>query len=366
MAGEGADQDTGAVLRVDGQIFAGWTGFRVERSLRQGASTFELTQSERWPGQESYWPVAEGAACTVELAGELLLTGYVDDVMPGYGPEEHALQLVGRSRTADLVDCAAIVKGGQFRGYTLEAIARALAAPFGIDVVVEADTGAAFPDVQVNPGETCFALIERLCRLRALLACDDAAGNLVLTRAGAGSAGRAGPLVQGVNIHRASARLSHAARYSEYIVRGQQAGGDHLGGAQAAGPAASVKDAAVKRYRPQLEIAEEQAGPADMKLRAQWAQRFAAADGVQATIAAQDFRDGNGAIWMPGKVSAVSSPWLRIERDLLIVSAVWKKDGEGSETEMTLTPPDALTPEPVPPSVASSGAAGASGWNEVV
>ena len=131
-------------------------------------------------------------------------------------------------------------------------------------------------------------------------------------------------------------------------------------------PAASVKDAAVKRYRPQLEIAEEQAGATDMKLRAQWAQRFAAADGVQATISAAGFRDGNGALWVPGGISAVTSPWLRIERDLLIVSAAWKKDDTGSETEMTLTPPDALTPEPVSAAVASGGGAAGNSWSEVI
>lgn len=364
MAIHASEEKTEAVLRVGGRIFGGWTEFAVERSLLQGASTFELTQSERWPEQEEAWLIEPGAACTIELAGELVFTGYVDDFEPGFDAETHAVRVSGRSKTADLVDCAALVKGGQFRNYTIEAIARSLAAPFGIDVVMEAPAGPAFADVQVNPGETCFALIERLCRLRALLASDDEHGNLVLTRAGAGGHGRAGALIQGINIRSASGRLSHANRFSDYIVKGQQAGSDHVDGAAAARPSGAVKDAAIRRYRPRVEMAEEQASAADARARAQWAQRFAAADGVSVTIQTDGFHDAGGALWRAGRLSRITSPWLHLDEDLLLATVKYSKGAEGSLTEITAKPADALTPEPATDRAASGKSANA--WSEVI
>src|SRR6185369_13093931 len=135
----------------------------------------------------------------------------------------------------DVVDCSAVVPSGQFAGYTLAQIASTLCAQVGVQVTVETDIGAAFPDVQVQQSETIFELIERLSRLRAILVCDDAAGNLVLTRAGAGRS--AGALVQGgiggEPILAATAQLSNAERYSDYIVKAQLAPTDDIAGISA-------------------------------------------------------------------------------------------------------------------------------------
>jgi prophage tail gpP-like protein len=55
---------------------------------------------------------------------------------------------------------------------------------FKIDVVVRTDVGEPFPDATIERHETGFAFLERLCRLRPVLATDDEQGRLVLTRAG--------------------------------------------------------------------------------------------------------------------------------------------------------------------------------------
>lgn len=350
-------------LHVNGQIYEGWTDVTLTRSLRTASSSFELSLTEKWPGRTNQWRIMRGDAVTLELDAELALTGYVDIFAPAFDAKTHAVRVSGRSKTCDLVDCAALVKGGQFKGYTLAAIARALAAPFGIEVVA-GDTGAPFPDVQIQPGETCFEVIDRLCRLRAFLASDNARGDLVLTRAGAGGFGRAGALVEGRNIVAGSGNLSHAGRFSEYIVRGQQAGNDDLSGPQASQPQARVTDAAVKRYRPNLILAEAPGGIADMDLRARWQQRFAAADGTTANVTVQGWRDDAGRRWDIGNLTAVDSPTLGLQMDMLIDEIALKQSNEGSASELSLVPPDALTPEPVTDTATGGGGKGAS-WAEV-
>lgn len=356
-----------ATLRVNGAIYGGWTSVRVSASLCDASRDFELSLTERWSGRSEPWRIKPGDACTIELDGERILTGWVDDFQPDYGPEAHGVRVAGRSKTCDLVDCSAIVKGGQFKGYTLDAIARALAATVGkgdIGVIARAPVGAAFPDVQINLGESCFDVIERLCRLRALLACDDAAGNLVLTRAGAGGSGRAGALRRGVNIQSAAATLSHARRYSDYYVRGQQTGTDNLFGEEAAGPEAHVADAAVTRKRPLLVIAENQGTIGDFKVRAQWEQRHAAAEGTCATIRTPFWRDDAGKLWTPGDLVPIDDDWLGISRDMLIKGVSYRKDAQGTGCEIEVVPPDALTPQPV---VAAEAAGNPKGdaWSEV-
>lgn len=339
-----------ATLKINGEIYGGWTGFRFDASMCQAARAFEFKLTEKWPGRKENWRIREGDACTIELDGEKVLTGWVDVFNPDYGPDAHGVRVTGRSKTCDLVDCSAMVPGGQFKGYTVDAIARTLAATVGlgdIKVIAKAPVGDALADVQINPGETCFELIDRLCRLRALLACDDADGNLVLTRAGAGGFGRRGALRRGVNIHSAGATLSQDRRFSDYYVRGQQTGTDNLFGTEASGPQAHVKDAAVKRKRPKLVIAENQGTIADFQQRAQWEQRFGAAESVRATHRATDWRDADGGLWLPGYLVPVDDDWLGISQDLLIETASFVKDEQGTGVELTLLPPDALTPEPV-------------------
>ena len=356
---------TTAQLLVNGLAYEGWTSISVKRSLRDAAARFELGLTDKWPGRSESWPLAPGDKAEIWLDDEKVLTGFIDTLEPDISEVAHGVRVTGRSRTADLVDCAALVKGGQFQNYDLAAIARALAAPFGIDVSAEAPTGAAFADVQINPGETCFAVIERLCRLRALLASDTRDGHLRLTRAGAGGAGRASGLVYGTNIVSARASLSHARRFSDYIVKGQQAGSDDIDGPRAAQPSGTVKDAAVTRYRPKLILAEAPGGGADMTQRAIWDQRIDAAESLEVSVAVRGWRDENGVLWDAGQICPVSIAPLGIDQDLLIVDVEWRKDESGSASVMTLLPPEALTPEPV--SVAkASGNAKSDMWRGVI
>lgn len=345
-------------LIVGGVQWRGWKEVRVSAGLTRAARDFDVSVTERWPGQGDPLPLHPGQACEVRLDDEPVLTGWIDTDAPDFSSSTHGVRIAGRSRTADLVDCAALVRGGQFKNYDLVAISRALAAPFKVGVEVEVPVGAAFADVQVQPGETCFELIERLCRLRAVLASDDARGNLVLTRAGAGGRGRAEALVQGTNILSASAVRSHAERFSDYRVRGQQAGTDNLFGTQASQPAAHVKDATITRHRPMLVIAEAQGSGATFRDRAIWERSIAAARGASASVTVRGWRQSTGNLWSPGFIVPVRSSWLRLERDMLIEAVEYRKDVQGEYATLTLVAPEALTPEPASTDPAEAPAGG--------
>ncbi len=148
------------------------------------ATDFNIAVSERFLASARDFPLGPFQECTVANGSDPVLTGYIDNYLPEVKADRHVVRVTGRSKTEDIVDCTPDIAGGQFAGYKLDAIARAIAGLFKIDVVVQTDVGEPFPDATIERHETGFAFLERLCRLRSVLATDDEQGRLVLTRTG--------------------------------------------------------------------------------------------------------------------------------------------------------------------------------------
>jgi prophage tail gpP-like protein len=359
----------GVSLQIEGQDYAGWHAVSVQRSLEQAAGQFSASVSERWGGRTERWIIRPGSRCRVLLDDEVVLTGYVDSYNPSFDAGSHSVQISGRSATADLVDSSAIVPGGQFKQLTLFEVAQRLLAPFSLTVeltdVVDLVLGP-LADVQIQQGETCYAVIERLSRLQGLLVSDGPGGTLRLARAGRRRA--AGALVQGENLLSASATLDVSQRHSEYTVKGQRPNTDdredgevtvtrgrQLVATEGGGPAgASVRacigaalDAAIGRYRPWLLTAETQVDDAACGLRAEWEARRRAGLSIRASVTVAGWRQGGdrGPLWDTNLLVPVVSPWLGIDRELLISSVEFRKDDSGSTTALELTLPDAFKGE---------------------
>ena len=160
------------------------------------------------PGIGADFPLGPFQECTAAIGSDPVLTGYIDNYLPEVEADRHAVRVTGRSKTEDIVDCTPDIAGGQFAGYKLDAIARAIAGLFKIDVVVQTDVGEPFPDATIERHETGFAFLERLCRLRSVLATDDEQGRLVLTRAGSDRAHDALLQGPGGNVQWASAVIT--------------------------------------------------------------------------------------------------------------------------------------------------------------
>lgn len=220
-------------LEVDGQEYSGWQEIRVTRALDKASASFELQVSERWPIQDKSpepWKITPGKPCSIRFGDTVVLTGFVDSYVPSFASDNHEVRVTGRSKTLDFVDASVMEDGGQFKNMTLEAIVRRLVEPFQLEVVVDESFkgGAKIPEVQVQQGETCFELAEKLCRLQECLITDDPDGRIVLARAGAGKC--SSTLKQGGNILLASSTNDHSQRFSEYVVKAQRPGGRTLDG----------------------------------------------------------------------------------------------------------------------------------------
>ncbi|EGJ03696.1 bacteriophage Mu P family protein [Shigella dysenteriae 155-74] len=176
------------ILTVDGKLWEGWTEMSVSRSLKAIAGEFELSVTTRWSAAAPR-VIREGQPCTVRLGADTVLTGYIDDFIPGYEAENVEIRVMGRDKTGDLVDCSVVHSSGKWKGVRLEQVAADVCRPFGITVITETPTGEAFASVVLEQGETGFELLDRLAKQRGVLLTSDGAGNLIITRASSVRAG---------------------------------------------------------------------------------------------------------------------------------------------------------------------------------
>jgi prophage tail gpP-like protein len=351
-------------LSVNGQLYQGWSAIEVTRGIERMSASFRIAVSERWAGQNLPWVILPGSQCTVSISGDLVMTGFVDEYAPAFDPARHEVSITGRSRTCDLVDCSPQLEGGQYSGYALDAIARAVAQPFGVPVVIETDVGGPLADATIERDETAYEFLERLCRLRGVLMTDDAQGRLVLTNTGTTRA--AGRLVQGQNIYAARASLSWARRFSIYVVKGQHAIDSFNPAEVQTGLVASAVDPAVTRFRPRVSIAESQLDAGGMQQRARWMAIYAAGQATKATISVRGWRQADGSLWQINQIVPVTCPYLGVDQDLLVAEVSFRIDEEGHRTDLTVAPPEGYTPEPASLPARKSGRSGSgrgAAWN---
>ena len=113
-------------LTVDGRRYERWEEVRVTREIDRMCTDFNIAVSERFLAGAADLPLAPFMPCTVAIGGDVVLTGYVDNYLPEVEADRHTVRITGRSKTEDIIDCTPDIQGGQFAGYKLDAIARAI------------------------------------------------------------------------------------------------------------------------------------------------------------------------------------------------------------------------------------------------
>ncbi len=228
---------------INGAEYQGWLQSTVERSLETITGTFSVPISLD-PNQAPN--IKRQDAVQVRIGGMPVITGYVLASAPWYNKRDVGMRIIGRDRTGDLVRCSAIHAGGQWRQATIDRIAKDLAAPFGVSVVVDADVGAPLADFKIAHGEAVLDCLSRAGRLRGVLITRNDLGQLVITKAGKDSFGA---IVRGLNVISMEDIGSDEQRFSEYIAYGQSNTADDFEAARQM-KARAVDDELAGRYLP--------------------------------------------------------------------------------------------------------------------
>lgn len=335
-------------LIVDGTRHLGWTEVQVRRGLDQMADSFEVSLTERWSGSTAPRPLLPGQTVAVEIDGERVITGYIDDVLPQYDATQHALIVAGRSKTADLVDASSTAQSWETPQTVLQ-IARRVAEPFGIEVVAEVDVGAPLRSLEIEPGQTYGEALMQIASYRAVLLVADAQGRLVITRPPRDRLTT--ELALGENIRSARGQFTDRDRFSLVIVQGQGVTDDAFFGEPASTAEGRATDAGIDRYRPTLVICDTSVDTASCRLRAEWevSKRWGQSRGVTYTVAGWRHQQG---LWRPGDRVPIRDKWMGLDGvEWLITQVQFLLDARGERTELRVAPPSAYDlkaqPEPV-------------------
>lgn len=346
------------VLKVNGVKYSGWKSIQLTRSMEQLAHSFQMGLTDKWADMGKRVPVAAGDSCWLVYgdAGTVVTNGWIDEDTLDYDAEQRGLGFSGRSLTGDLVDCAAVFKGGQWKKATLLQIATDICAPFAITVQAATDVGAPFPLFKLEPGEKCFQALERAARMRGVLMMTLGDGSLVFERTGQQKVTTV--LEHGKNIKRGSFKRSWVDRFSTYVVFMQSSAGGAGGDGYFAKSLAMKRhsdDAHVSRYRPTIINAETEDDGSELQKRADWERNVRAGRSVRLTYTVQGWEHAAG-LWEPNRLVRVIDPQIPIDDELLIVTTTQKRDEQGSTTELQLAQKDAFTVEPLPPKKQKKGA----------
>lgn len=337
-------------LKSNGKEYGGWKGLQVTRSLEAIAHGFSFEFNDRWKGQDVRWPISEGDAVEIYYGDTLVITGYVDSRTVELSADNRSMSVAGRSKAGDLVDSSAVLSSWEFLNVRADKIISTLIAPFGLKVSTQNVTlPAPRQRFAVNPGDSVFEVIDRLCRLSKLLPVSDASGNIILTQAGKTRA--VTELVEGENIKSLSASFSYSDRFYKYTASGQHPDTHgFLGAENAAGVQGSAYDKNIRQTRVLMIRAEGTATAQDAKDRAVWESVSRSGKGGQFTVTVPGWEQGDGTLWPVNSLVRLRSPSAGINADLLITQATHVYDEtNGKITNLALKRKEALAQEPLPP-----------------
>lgn len=357
---------------VNGQRFGGWKSVHIEMSLDQIARAFSLEVTRTFPNKADYKILQSGGLVQVLIGDDLVCTGYITATPVKYDGKTITVNVQGKSKTVDLVDCcppsAAVetassegwagVKGksgnevkapaaaSMWKNIPTSEIIAALAKPYGIAVRDDAGIATKPANHTVNPGETVVESINRLITKDNIILTDDANGNLVITEAGA--SGRCSDaLVLGENILSGDSKFDFSKRFSDYVVLGQHKQTDSDNSKTSASDRGTAHDSEIARYRLKVIKDKGQSSNAFCANRADFDMRYAKAQSESVTYRVQGWRQSSGSLWpLNGIISIKDAMFSEGIRSLIIEKVVFDLTAQGMLTTLDCCDADGLAKEP--------------------
>lgn len=333
---------------IGGRRFAGWKSVHIEAGIEQVARAFAMEVTETFPGSVSLDTFHAGDLVQVYIGPDLVCTGYITSTPVNYDGKSVKVQIQGKSKTVDLVDCCPTsdavaaqsgtswqgVKGKSgsavaapkqpatsWKNQPTSVIMAALAAPYGVTVRDDVGIGEKLANHTVNPGETVMASINRLITKDNLVVTDDAEGNLVIADPG-GEGTCSDALVLGKNVLSAAAAFDASKVFSDYVVLGQHKGTDEDFGATAAQDKGVAKNPAVGRFR--LKVLKDSGQSANLtcRERAAFERNYDQAKYWAVTYTVQGWRQNTGKLWPLNAQVVVTDEVLGIQNQLYLIAKV--------------------------------------------
>lgn len=340
-------------LTSGGVKLTGWSNVSIRKSLDAIADdfTFELTNGRAGTTREEVLTAADQLMlddkAVIDIDGEVVLTGYVDDLMISHDARRTTMRVSGRSKTGDICDCSAEYNTGAWKAATLETVARDLCRPFGVFVIdAENLSSKAFERYRVEPGETVIEAIARGADRRQVLLVCNPKGNLEFIAAAEKPSGAV--LELGVNVIEATSSRSMRDRFSVYKFKGQTFAEDNWNGVKASQLKGEAADPHVVRYRPFVINHGKAKSSEDLGMKAIWERNARAGKSLQYRCTVEEWttQKAGKKQWLINQLVRVKDKWANIDADLLVTSVEFVLAESERVTRLELCDRAAYIPDP--------------------
>lgn len=336
-----------AILVVNGKEFGDWESVWVQQRWADSFTYFRFTAAERDPmfTQKAYVPIWEklqfkpGDMCTIVLAGQLAVTGYIETRQVSYDGNQHGVMLIGKSLTAPAARSSVSTKTGNFDDKHILQVAQEILAgyPVGIRVIGDLDL-TPFPKLQNEKGELIWDFLERIARPRGVVMGSDEKGNFLLIGQHSGTI--VSQLIEGQNIKSCQCTVTQEHTYEEYRVDAQHAASDDNSGTAASELTALT--GGVSPLKSLLLTAAEQPvkTQAEVQARAKNESIWHDYTQMQATIVTQGWLCDGVNLWAAGQDVFVKSPMALLNNTMKVQNCTFSQDSNTG----TITTLDCVMP----------------------
>ncbi|UGY12528.1 hypothetical protein HAP48_0001960 [Bradyrhizobium septentrionale] len=340
-----------AVLEVNGQKFEDWESVWVQHRWADSFTYFRFTAAERDPiinKKGGPFPLIAklqfkpGDQCTIDLAGQRAVSGYIETRQVAYDAHAHGVMLIGKSATAWAARSSVDTKTGNFDKKNIVQVAQEVISSYGVGLkVIGLPDMTPFDKLQNEKGELVWDFLERIARPRGVVMGSDSQGNFLLI--GDHSGAVVAQLVEGQNIKSCQCVITHEHTYTEYRVDGQAPASDDN-----SGTAASELTGKVGGSSPvfsKLITAAEQPVKTQAEIQARAKNESVWHEGttIQATIVVQGWLRDGSSLWRAGDDVFVYSPMAMLNNNMKMQNCTFTQDNNtGTLTTLDLVNPELL------------------------
>lgn len=345
--------DSNINIKINGETYDAWTSARIEQSLETLTNSFSLTIATSVSKDlKSDWNLKIGDSCQIYIDDDILIDGYINNLTPSINATSYGINVNGRGKTSDLIDCSYIESPKSWKEISFKSLAIALAKPFSIGVKVSKNVDSAtvnqkFP-FTVNTNNSAFDNLNLKAKEYGLLLTENSEGKLVIENSA--NIVTQDNLEYGVNILEASINYSDSERYSRYIVQAQSLKKQNIDNwTKQIGIQAEALDSEISRYRPKLIKSSSPLTVEMAQKEANWEALVRAGKSQELNVTVQGFRQSGNSLWKVNQLCDVLIPPLFIDpiTQLLIVNVLFELSSSGSTTKLKLKRPDAFMKKPI-------------------
>jgi prophage tail gpP-like protein len=311
----------------------------ISKSMVNFYSNYYFKTNDTKLGRPSEWGFHLDDAAQIKMYDKKIFDGWVEDIdLESSNSKGSIIEIYGRDKTCDLVDCPYDGSNREWKNQTAGSIVKNICSYFGISITIESSVQSQaetkIKTFKINEGQIAQEMIQKICTPLGILPYSKSDGKLTLGRATTTDL-ISGGIERGKNVLAHEIRLSNRNRYSKYIVKGMGIGDDNKSIEDWTQCSGEHSDYVVRRTRPMIMFSDNIAEKGLCKNYAKWIAWNRGCLSRLFKYTVSGWRTDNGDPWDINKLVKVKDPWFEIDETMLIIDLdFYLAGGQSSRTDL--------------------------------